>query len=158
MLSDLPALMRIEREAFGREAWTEPMVRDELTGPARYYIVAERADGVVGYAGVFLGDAPDIMTVGVLPVAQGQGIGRAMVRDVLDAAARTGAPAVFLEVREDNTPAIGLYTSLGFTPVRVRRHYYGPGSHAVVMSLDLPPPDRRVSPFRAETGRFRPER
>ncbi|MDR1151075.1 MAG: ribosomal protein S18-alanine N-acetyltransferase [Bifidobacteriaceae bacterium] len=144
--SDVPALVRIERETFAGEAWSEPMVRDEVNGPTRHYIVAEWDGEVVGYAGVFLGDTPDIMTVGVLPAARRQGIGRTMTQDLINVAVRAGARTIFLEVREDNAPAIGLYTSLGFVPVRTRRHYYGPDIHATVMSLELPPPPPAAPP------------
>ena len=42
--------------------------------------------------------------------------------------------AVFLEVRVDNDPAIGLYESVGFTRCGVRKGYYQPsGADAYTM-------------------------
>ncbi len=53
----------------------------------------------------------DILRVGVIPKAQRHGIGRALVQRVLDGA---GPMPVILTVKMGNTPAIGLYNSLGF--------------------------------------------
>ena len=45
--------------------------------------------------------------------------------------------AVFLEVRTDNEAAIGLYESLGFVNVGVRRRYYrASGADAYTMRRD----------------------
>ena len=111
----------------GDDPWPESaFVRELAAGHNRY--VAARADGVlVGYAGISrLGSRPpfeyEIHTVGVDPAHQGRGIGRRMMADLLDFAGPDAV--VFLEVRTDNVAAIGLYTSLGFVTVGVRRRYY----------------------------------
>ncbi|MDR3201755.1 MAG: ribosomal protein S18-alanine N-acetyltransferase [Bifidobacteriaceae bacterium] len=137
--TDIPALSRLETVAFGRDAWTERIIREELAGPDRHYVVAQGpGQRVVGYAGAFLGDVADIMTVGVEPSARGRGIGRALVENLLAAAGRARRSEVFLEVRVDNEPAIGLYQSLGFEPIGVRPRYYQPeGVDALVMRLAL---------------------
>jgi len=45
---------------------------------------------------------------------------------------------VFLEVREDNQRARGLYLRRGFEEIGVRRGYYQPsGTDAIVMRKDL---------------------
>ena len=82
---------------------------------------------LVGYAGMArLGRADpfeyEIHTVGVDPDYQGRGIGRGMMTRLLEF---VGSDAtVFLEVRTDNEAAIGLYTSLGFVTVGLRKRYY----------------------------------
>jgi ribosomal-protein-alanine N-acetyltransferase len=135
--ADLPALVEIEQVAFAGESWSDVIVRQELAGPGRHYVVAERDGAVVGYAGAFLGDDADILTVGVLPAHRRSGIGRILILDLIEAARQARVRAILLEVREDNQPAIGLYASLGFESIAVRRHYYGPGRHATVMRLAL---------------------
>jgi ribosomal-protein-alanine acetyltransferase len=138
-LGDVPALVRVERAAFGDGAWTEAMVREELGGPARHYILAQRGSTVVAYGGMFLAEDADIMTIGVVPAERGSGIGRRLTSDLVDAAREAGARAVFLEVQVGNGPALGLYASLGFLPLGTRSNYYGPGRDAVVMRLELRP-------------------
>jgi [ribosomal protein S18]-alanine N-acetyltransferase len=52
---------------------------------------------------------------------QGEGIGRGLLDRLLDIAS---GGVVFLEVRTDNDAAIGLYESVGFAAVGVRKRYY----------------------------------
>jgi ribosomal-protein-alanine N-acetyltransferase len=44
---------------------------------------------------------------------------------------------MMLEVKSDNLEAIGLYESLGYLKLNVRKDYFGPGLDAQVMRLDL---------------------
>ena len=45
----------------------------------------------------------------------------------------SGNTEVFLEVSETNQAAIAFYERLGFTLSRIRRDYYGPNNHALVL-------------------------
>lgn len=47
------------------------------------------------------------------------------------------AELVLLEVRASNSPALALYTSLGFERVGLRKRYYSDGEDAVLMTLLL---------------------
>ena len=64
-------------------------------------------------------------TLGVDPAHQGSGIGRSLLRALLEVADAAHA-TVFLEVRTDNEPAHALYASEGFAVVGLRRRYYAP--------------------------------
>jgi ribosomal-protein-alanine N-acetyltransferase len=68
-----------------------------------------------------------ILTIGTVPHRQREGIGQALLDELLDEAKRRGATAVFLEVRVDNEPARALYRRNGFVDLRVRRGYYENG-------------------------------
>jgi ribosomal-protein-alanine N-acetyltransferase len=88
---------------------------------------------LLGYAGLAVAaDEAEVRTIGVAPAAQGRGVGRALLHDLLRAA---GPRRVLLEVRCDNEPAIALYESEGFVRVGLRRHYYQPsGADAYTMA------------------------
>lgn len=94
---------------------------------------------VVGYAGISrLGRTPpfeyEVHTIGVDPAYQGRGIGRRLLRELLDFA-RGGV--VYLEVRTDNDAALALYRSVGFQRVGLRRRYYRvSGADAYTMRRD----------------------
>ena len=87
-------------------------------------LVIERV-GVDGGAGAIVGAmrAQLIATTGgiygfaVDPANQGRGIGRDFLRRACLALRDQGATQIGLEVEVDNDRALGLYTSLGFTPV-----------------------------------------
>lgn len=139
-LADLDDISALESGLFGSDAWSREMLREELAGANRRYIVLVDADDRIrGYAGLLvLGADGDIQTIAVAPELRGAGHGRAFMNELLDEAARRGASQVFLEVRADNPSARGMYASLGFAEIGVRPRYYQPaGIDAVVMRLQL---------------------
>jgi ribosomal-protein-alanine N-acetyltransferase len=137
--ADLPVLVGLERALFGAGAWSAAMLAEELDGPGRSYLGAELAGELVGYAGLwFDGVDAQVMTVGTAVDRQGQGVGRLLLRGLLDRARAVGARSVLLEVRVDNDPAVHLYTSEGFVTTGRRRRYYQPEDvDALTMALDL---------------------
>jgi len=150
-LEHLPEILVLEVELFGSEAWTEDMLRSELTeSDGRHYVVAVSvcadegvaetdhvvgSDQIVGYAGLVAYDyEAHVLTVGVLPAWRRRGLGAALLHNLLDAA---GARRVLLEVRADNEAAQRLYVRNGFRPIGRRRGYYQPsGGDAVVMARE----------------------
>ncbi|NEG69051.1 ribosomal-protein-alanine N-acetyltransferase [Bifidobacterium sp. BRDM6] len=149
-------LAALESDLFGRGAWSENAVRQELDAPARTYLLAVdrgdddgAADGnsavdgdmIVGYAGFWYdGDDAELMTIGVARDRQRRGIASRLLDALLDDARRRGAARMLLEVRVDNDPAIGLYRSRGFERLGLRKRYYQPeGIDAYTMSVELRP-------------------
>ena len=126
--ADLPAIMVLEHELFGAQAWTEQMLADELADhETRWYIVVESAGEIAGYAGLAaFGQEAHVMTIGTAPEHRGAGLGRRMLRALLAEAQTRGAEQVILEVRVDNAAAIAMYESEGFQTVGVRKRYYQP--------------------------------
>lgn len=140
---DIAAVMSIERALFPEDAWSERMMRDELFGvpDTRYYLVALERE-IVGYAGLaVIGDQGDVMTIAVRADHQGHGVGRALLTELIDEAARRGAADLLLEVRHDNARARELYHKLGFAEIGVRRGYYN-GADAITMRRVMGGEDR----------------
>jgi ribosomal-protein-alanine N-acetyltransferase len=133
---DVPAALAIERALFP-DPWTEATFWSELAGvpETRHYVVAESADELVGYAGLFATrHTADVQTVAVAHDRQGAGLGAMLLTALLDEAQRRRVDEVLLEVRADNEAAMRLYTRFGFERISVRRGYYQPGPvDAVVM-------------------------
>jgi len=144
--ADLDAVMALERTIFVNDAWSADAMRRELGAPHTYYLVAvddTRPEAVFGYAGLLAPPGSgqgDIQTIAVDEAHRGAGLGRALMHALIAEARRRRAAELFLEVRADNPVAQGLYESLGFTAIGVRRGYYQPdGVDAVTMRLDVPP-------------------
>jgi ribosomal-protein-alanine acetyltransferase len=140
-VSDLGAIMELERASFQGDAWSESLMRAELASEHTWYVVDEEAGRVLGYAGL---RAPkgspdaDVQTIALAEAARGRGRGRALLRGLLSEAERRGVAEVFLDVRDDNAPAQSLYASEGFVEIGRRPNYYPDGNvDAIVMRLDL---------------------
>ncbi len=134
---DLDVVERLERELFGAQAWSRAALVEELDGPGRTYLAADVDGALVGYAGLRCdGVDADVMTIGTQTAQQGRGVGRALLRALLDRARELGARRVFLEVRVNNDAAVHLYASEGFQRIGRRRGYYQ-GVDAWTMRLDL---------------------
>lgn len=60
----------------------------------------------------------------VNPEHQGKGYGKKLINAFIDMCESQGAESAWLEVRESNTNAFGLYESTGFNEVDRRLNYY----------------------------------
>jgi len=103
-------------------------------------VVAEDDSTIVGYA--FLSAVPpgkgDIQMIAVEPGHQGQGIGSALLADLMNTAANCGCCGVCLYVRADNPRARRLYRYVGFTETgTLSSHYQPSGTDAIMMSVDF---------------------
>ena len=129
--SDVESLLPFEQVLFaGDPSWTAEQFRSELDGvPAtRWYVVAEEAGDLVGYAGLFhSGETADVQTLAVVPDRQRQGVGTALLDGLVAEARRRGASELLLDVREDNVAAQALYAHYGFEQLSRRRGYYANG-------------------------------
>jgi ribosomal-protein-alanine N-acetyltransferase len=131
--ADVPAVVALEAEVFGADAWDERAVTAELEGPGRRFVVAEDLSGRLrGYAvSMTLGDIVDLQRIAVLPERRRTGLATALLDDLL---AHTGAAdRMLLEVSERNEAAVAFYTAHGFTRIDVRPRYYRDGSDALVL-------------------------
>ena len=79
----------------------------------------------------------EILTIGVLPAARGQGGGRALIEAACAALAAGGSAVLHLEVSAANLSALTLYETSGFTRTGLRHRYYADGSDAVTMARPL---------------------
>ena len=116
---------------------------------------AAAIDALLGQAGVFAIEAPggfiliravadeaEILTLAVDPVVRRQGLGTRLVHEGAASAAARGAARLFLEVADDNHPALALSTRAGFTDAGHRPGYYarpdGSRRDALILALNLP--------------------
>jgi tRNA threonylcarbamoyladenosine biosynthesis protein TsaB len=110
------------------EPWSAPDFAALVTAPggvARLAFLGEGAPQPVGFALArhAAGEA-EILTLCTRPATRRRGVARALVRSLVEALGAEGVTSLFLEVGEDNQPALALYQSLGFEVVGRRAGYY----------------------------------
>lgn len=139
-VSDLDAIVKIESRVFGNP-WAATAYRDEIERPMAIVELAVGDDGgVLGYSCtwhvVAAGETEaHLLRIAVDPDVQRRGIGRDLLRAVLERATAEGAARVLLEVGASNRPARALYEAAGFTEIGRRAGYYkAPPDDAVVMA------------------------
>jgi ribosomal-protein-alanine N-acetyltransferase len=138
---DLAVFVSLDKELFPYSPWSASQYKEEFSAPTRHFVAAlDQTESIIGYAGVFApgGAEADVLTVGVIPSQRGKGIARQLMALITDWAKQQGSIAMMLEVKVDNLEAIGLYESLGYSRLNVRKDYFGAGLDALVMRLDLP--------------------
>jgi [ribosomal protein S18]-alanine N-acetyltransferase len=152
--SDLDGVQAVESQAYAHP-WSRRHFQDSLrAGYPAMLLLAEtlpgeavhppRADGrvLLGYMVAMPGvEEVHLLNITVAVAHQRQGWARFMLDALALWSRGQGAQWLWLEVRQGNAPARGLYERCGFAQVGLRKGYY-PASHfkredAVVMSLNL---------------------
>lgn len=128
---DIPSIMAIELEAETAAHW--PAAEYERIfrpgGIVRIALVVEKDRQIAGFIVARCIDKEwELENVAVRPDSRRLGLGRALVEYLLQFAREASAARVFLEVRESNQSARGLYLKLGFRETGRRPAYY---SHPV---------------------------
>ena len=134
-LTDVPAVHAIEQRVFA-DPWTTQDFRDCVSFAV--FLVAEADAEIAGYVvAIDAADEGEILNLAVAEGGRRRGLGRALVQAIVDALAERGVRQVYLEVRESNAPARGLYAAFGFKDVGRRKAYYRrPVEDAIVLRLD----------------------
>lgn len=141
--SDLERVHAIEIAAYPFP-WSLGIFRDCLRAEYPAWVLC-RDETILGYflMSLAVGEA-HILNICIAPEWQGHGLGRRLLRGLLQIARARGAQRVFLEVRPSNEAAIALYHSEGFNEIGRRPRYYPAfegREDAVVMAIELLPPE-----------------
>lgn len=123
--ADIPALLALDRAAPAAAHWGEVEYRRLFTEDTGHVTLVIEEDYVQGFVvGRDLGPEWEIENVVVAEVARRRGLGKRLVRELLELAGSRGVQSVFLEVRESNGAARGLYSKMGFVETGRRKSYY----------------------------------
>lgn len=135
---DVAAVAALEQECLGRDAWSEGLVREGLSGrvPTVRYLVAEVGGAVVGHAvASYAGDVVELQRIAVRRQHRRSGVAAALLARVASHAA--AGDRVLLEVREDNAGARAFYDRAGFVGLARRERYYADGAAALVLEASV---------------------
>lgn len=137
---DLVPAIAIEKEVYGKTAWNADQFKEEFAKSPKsaQYLAAEFEGQLIAYAGIFyVADVADVHTLTVVADHRRKGVGRELLKRLIDWARVKKAVAIMLEMRLGNDAARPLYESFGFIEVSRRENYYGPGLTAIVMRKEL---------------------
>lgn len=142
---DLDLASRLHGEAFaamGERAWSRQDVAELLASPGVAGLALEVDGRDTGFALYrVVAEEAELLTLAVRTADRRLGMGRALLRAVIDRVRTQGAQFLFLEVGADNPAARALYDRTGFVTVGQRAAYYRrgdlPAADALVMRLAL---------------------
>lgn len=153
--ADLPAVMKLEEQAFSNP-WSAELLKRELDHEWSTILLVEEVQGGGGLRPVsdpstgegvelvglcifwVVHDEVHILNVATAMHHRRRGVARTVIAETLARGRKRGCTLATLEVRRSNEPALQLYKGFGFRPVGVRPNYYAEEREdAIVMVMDL---------------------
>jgi len=136
--ADVSAIVAIEKQCETAAHWSHEQYERAIADPNRAVLVLgdESVEGFLVARQV--AQEWELENIVVAPAMRGRGFGSLLMQQFLAHAKASRAETIFLEVRESNTAARGLYEKFGFVESGVRRGYYSsPTEDAVTYQLKL---------------------
>jgi ribosomal-protein-alanine N-acetyltransferase len=134
---DAAVLARLHAGSFA-DAWSEVSIARLAGGPGAYALIASHAGEDGGFA--LLHCVPpeaELLSIGVQTNLRRSGIARALLQHAARDLSARGVTTMFLDVAADNSPAMALYRSLGFSDISRRARYYRGEVDAIMMQAEI---------------------
>lgn len=133
--ADAKEIARLEDEIFS-DAWSLFDIEAAIDDGGGVCYVAEAEGEIISYViGRKIEPEAEIYRVATAKAYRRCGYSKLLIDFLF--CAEGGVEKIFLEVRESNGAARGLYSSLGFKEISVRKNYYkSPCENAVIMLKD----------------------
>jgi [ribosomal protein S18]-alanine N-acetyltransferase len=138
-LEDLPSLMAVEKDALTAVDWSLEQYQSAWSefGPQRMLLVIEEDSTIQGFLAARGVDQEwEIENLAIATSVRRRGLGARLLGHFLNLVRRQSGASVFLEVRESNRAARGLYEHCGFIESGRRKNYYrNPKEDAVLYAF-----------------------
>lgn len=133
---DLRDILAIEKKSF-KSPWTKGIFEETLFSPISANFVITAGDELVGYLCLYtVEDEAHILNIAVSPAYRHKGCASVLLNSVIEQLGEKGITQYYLEVREGNNEALGLYRKFGFAAIGKRKKYYiDTNEDALVMYL-----------------------
>ena len=139
-LADIPAFLKIEQVCFQEDSFSkQQFVYLIVRSKGAFYVVQEE-DRLIAYVSLLFHEGTRylrVYSIAVHPDFRGKSLGQRLMEQTARVACEYKAEKITLEVKESNTPAIGLYMKNGFIPTGIKPHYYHDGSDAIYMQRTM---------------------
>jgi ribosomal-protein-alanine N-acetyltransferase len=150
---DIETLFALDQTCFRPGiAYSKGELQYFLVHPRSIPIVAEDESGIAGFAIVEIATengrrSGHIVTIDVAKTRRRRGVGRVLMKAMLERCREARAASVWLEVAVDNDGAIEFYRLLGFEEQSRIVGFYRGKLDALRMGLDLPSGHTSLAPF-----------
>jgi len=126
----LDRLYKIEEQCFNQEAFTKRQISYLLTDYNTVSLVAKTDNDIAGFiiAQVEIEKSTlfrHIITINVAPAFRRKSVATSMLREIEVILKQKGISECHLEVREDNSSALKLYSKSGYQKISRLEKYYG---------------------------------
>jgi len=143
IVSDAKKMSALHAGAFFH-GWPETEIASYVSNPHRspVYIACDARRRIAGFMILRLtNDEAELLSIVVAEKWRGKGLGNALLTAGLNDLLHTPVERLFLEVAQNNLPALKLYSQFGFDEVGRREGYYlsknGKPATALVMRCEL---------------------
>ncbi|MBC8230055.1 ribosomal protein S18-alanine N-acetyltransferase [bacterium] len=137
--TDVPAIYKLSLCFSGAtKGWTQSEIEEIIENRQCYYVLTSERNGeIIGYAlARFAWGKLHLMDIVVKEEMRLRGVGKKMMKQLIDFAKSKELSEVYLEVRASNIPAVKLYQSLSFKNRFIFRGLYD-GEDGIAMYLPL---------------------
>lgn len=137
---DLDRIVEIENLSFSGDGFSRRQFAYLVSHARGAFYVAVSDGETAGYVSLLEHSGRRnlrIYAIAVHPGHRGKKIAQALIDKAVRYAGQRGLKTLSLEVRMDNSAALGLYEKNGFTVESVKKGYYSDGSGAYRMWKDL---------------------
>ena len=137
-LSDIPYVYEEEIKIFGKSLGEKTLYKEIMYNDMAKYFIAIVDEKKAGYVGCWLTiPNADILNMFVSSEYRGLGIGKLLMKEVINLCLEMSIKILTLEVNVNNIYAKKMYQDLGFIVGSIRKRYYDNKEDALLMILEL---------------------
>jgi ribosomal-protein-alanine acetyltransferase len=123
MLKDINRMPHRELKILYQNCFPEKDAETEIKALGDKFEFLIRESSFIIYS-IVSPDEAEIIDVGTAPECRNKGMAKNLLEKIIDKLRQQGIKTVFLEVGENNKPALRLYEKSGFQKYNVRKDYY----------------------------------
>lgn len=136
---DILEFVRLYQKIFPSKKITQQKIKAVIKNdPAKIFLIQNEDSQFIGflYFWVVL-DEYRIIDIGIEETFRKRGLASRLVQTLINRAMKDHISLITLDVRADNSAAMGLYQKMGFKAVGLREKYYRDGCDGVLMDLTI---------------------
>jgi ribosomal-protein-alanine N-acetyltransferase len=137
-IGDMDDILAIERESFGRDAWSKKLFLEYFREYPELFLIAKLGSRTAGYSITCAGwRSAELASIAVDPRHRRRGVGQSLLDFTLAQLRARRVKTWWLMVDTMNESGGGFYERYGFVRTKIVKRYYGAGRDAWRMRFSL---------------------